>query len=237
MMSSSGTREAHPQRAFQVYPAGEEQEVGKRQRKEQQLGEPWGCAFAGESGPKKSDVREQAPLCAVDPEEIAVFVEHQGFQGEFIGEPPFPFRHDGLGRTDKGEDGVIAGEQFSQETIAAVGTWIVSDVVDGAIGGVEGAGGAGEASDDVDAAVLTEGCVDPGDECFEERTRAAFDEECTGEWRSPASMEVSQMAILTRLSGSVGEKTRSARIDKRHLAHYRLLEHLNVIFASQAKRV
>jgi hypothetical protein len=67
-------------------------------------------------------VQDEAPLGAVGPEKIAVFVNHEKLGGDAGGEPPFPLGHDRLRGADDSDGGVVAGLQFNQQLGAA--RWI-----------------------------------------------------------------------------------------------------------------
>ena len=141
-----------------------EEQISEGHGEKQQTGDGGNGGGSGESGAEKHEVQDEAPLAAVGPEEVAIFIDDEELRGDARGEPPFPFGHDGLGGADDSDGGVVARFQFGQEAGAAGRIGIVGDARNFP---VEAGRDAGEAGYQIDFDAGSINLKQPGDEGIE----------------------------------------------------------------------
>jgi hypothetical protein len=90
---------------------------------------------AAEAGSKEHEVTNGLPIGPVEPEEVAVLVDDEHFDGQAQSERPFPFGHDGLSGADHDQDFRPAGSEQPVEAAAASSASVFVDRVNRRFGG------------------------------------------------------------------------------------------------------
>jgi cation transport regulator ChaB len=155
-------------------------------------------AGAGEARAKKNEVADDGQVATVEPEIIAVFVEHENFRGEARGERPFPLGHDGQRATDHAGHVVMVGVQLLVEQLAAGAVGIIGDAIDLAQVGAKISRHAAETGNQVGVHVRVK-VVQAGQEFFVQFAIAAFDQQDAGERGEAFREEVAHRCALAQL--------------------------------------
>jgi hypothetical protein len=90
---------------------------------------------AAQAGSKQNEVTNGLPIGSVEPEEVAILVDDEHFDGQAQRERPFPLGHDGLPGTDHDQNFRPAGSEQPVEASAALSASVLVDGVDGRFGG------------------------------------------------------------------------------------------------------
>jgi hypothetical protein len=188
--------------SFEVNPGGEQNQISECEGKQEQARDGGHGSRPGESGAIEREVEDDARVKTVQPEVIAVFVQHESFHRQLPGQPPFPFGHNGLGRADEASDRVLAGAQLGEEPPASLRARVIRYTKHGAGVRIESGRRASVAGDNVDDDIAVS-FVNAGNEIFVESARAALDEQDPGKRRRPARENLSQEVFYQREEGVI----------------------------------
>ena len=156
-------------------------------------------AGAGEAGAEQDKMAYGSDVAAIEPEIVAVFVEHENFSGKTHGQHPFPFGHNGLGRADDSDDDVAVGGQLFIEPLARAAIGIFGDAVYRSELSAEILRDSGVARYEI-GLHLRVVIVEAAEQLFEQVAAAAFDKEDAGEGRDGSREKIAHsMARLRQL--------------------------------------
>ena len=134
---------------------------------------------------------DQAPVIAVDPEVVPVFVDDENLGWNPRRQGPFPLGHQRLARADNAEKRVAVLAEFAVKLAPEFAPAIIGDAIEPRGFGTESLGKRGIAGDQVEPDIVTPDVPQAGKEALQKMSRPALHEEDGMDRRIAASEDVS----------------------------------------------